>query len=123
MVSKVTTLALKTIQFFISRGKKATAIVYVKQLYIYFKVNNLQSLSIKLTGETILSTVVLQKSAHWWSTLQVCQRGWWAIFRVVPHLNTKECPCHVYSDSMPSKQKTGQAIICNGTTNGFKVQS
>ena len=55
MVSKVTTLALKTIQFFISRGKKTTAIVYVKQLYIYFKVNNLQSLSIKLTGETILS--------------------------------------------------------------------
>ena len=49
-------------------------------------------------------TVVLRKRAHGQSTLQVFQGGGWALFRLFPHLTTKECPRHVYSDLKPSKQ-------------------
>ena len=48
----------------------------------------------------VATTVVSRKSAHGRSTLQVCQRGGWALFWVFLHLAIKECPCHVY---MPSK--------------------
>ena len=37
--------------------------------------------------------------------------------------HTKVRPCHVYSDSMPSKQIIGQTITFNKTTSGFKVES
>ena len=37
-------------------------------------------------------TVVLQKSAHGRSTLQVCQRVGWALFQVLLHLTTKDYP-------------------------------
>jgi len=66
-------------------------------------------------------TIVSLKSAHEWSTLQVCQRGGWVFFRVFPHLTKKECPCHIYSDLMPSKQIIGQAITHNGATSSFEV--
>ena len=40
------------------------------------------------------STVVSWKNAHHGqSTLQTCQRGGWALFRVFPHLTMKEQPC------------------------------
>ena len=38
-------------------------------------------------------------------------------------LATKEGPCHVYSDSMPSKQIIGQTITYKRTTSGFEVES
>ena len=41
-------------------------------------------------------TVVSQKRAHGRSTLQVRQRGGWALFRLFPHLTMKERPRHVY---------------------------
>ena len=68
------------------------------------------------TVETVTYTVVSRKSAHGQSTLQVCQRGGWALFRVALHLTTKERPCHVYSDLMPSKQIIGQTITYNEAT-------
>ena len=34
-------------------------------------------------------------------------------------VTTKERSCHVYSDSMPSKQITGQIIMYNGTTSSL----
>ena len=37
--------------------------------------------------------------------------------------STKERPCHVYSDSMPTKQITGQTIMHNEATSGFEVKS
>ena len=59
---------------------------------------------ISVSNTVHIHTIVSQKSAHGWSTLQVCQRGGWALFSVFWHLTTKECPCHVSSDSMPLKQ-------------------
>ena len=32
----------------------------------------------------------------------------WVLFQVLPHLTMKEYPCHVFSDSMSSKQINGQ---------------
>ena len=58
----------------------------------------------------ITYTVVSRKRAHEQSTLQVCQRGGWALFRLFLHLTTKERPRHVYSDSKLSKQIMGQKI-------------
>ena len=49
-------------------------------------------------------------------------KGGWVLFQVFPHLTMKECPCHVYSDSMPPKQITIQNIRYNGATSGFKVK-
>ena len=66
----------------------------------------------------ISCTVVSRKNAHGRSTLQVCQRGGWVLFRVVPHLTMKEHPCHACSDSMPLKQ-----IIGHATASGFEVES
>ena len=43
-------------------------------------------------------------------------------FRML-HLTTKEHPCQVYSELMPSKQIIGQTITYNGTTSGIEVQS
>ena len=68
-------------------------------------------------------TVVLRKRAHGHSTLQVCQRAGWALFQLVPHLTTKECPRHVYSDLKPLKQIIGHKIMYNRITSGFEVES
>ena len=38
--------------------------------------------------------------------LQFCQRGGWTLFQVFLHSTAKDCPCHVYRDSMPLKQMT-----------------
>ena len=64
-------------------------------------------------------------SAHGWSTVQVRQRGGWALFRMLPHLTMKEhlAMSYVYSDSMPSKQIIGQTIVYNGATSGFEVKA
>ena len=67
--------------------------------------------------------VVSWKRAHGWSTLQVCQRGEWALFRLFTHLTTKEPPCHVYSDLKPLKQIIGHKITYNVITSGFEVES
>ena len=74
-------------------------------------------------NQLLASTVVLQKRAHGRSTLQVCQRGGWALFWLFPHLTTKERPHHVYSDLKPSKQIFGHKIMHNVITSGFKVES
>ena len=48
-------------------------------------------------------TILLQKSVHGQSTLQVCQRGNGRSFKCFHmHIATKECPCHVSSNSTPS---------------------
>ena len=57
---------------------------------------------------------------HGRSTLQVCQRRGWVLFRLFPYLTTKEHPCHVYSEL---KQIIGHKITYNGITNGFEVKS
>ena len=67
--------------------------------------------------------VVSRKRAHGRSTLQVCQRGGWVIFRLFPHLTTKERPHHVYSDLKPSKQIITHKITYNGITSSFEVES
>ena len=59
---------------------------------------------------TMACTVVLRKSTHGRITLQLRQRGGWALFSVLPLLTTKEHPCNDYSDSMPSKQLIGQTV-------------
>ena len=68
-------------------------------------------------------TVVSLKSAHGWSTLQVCQRRGWVLFQLFPHLTTKEHPCHVYSDSKPSKQIIEHKTTYHEITSAFKVES
>ena len=55
-------------------------------------------------------SIILWKNTHGSSTLQVCQRGGWALFWVLPHLTMKEPPCHVCSKCMPLKQIIGQTI-------------
>ena len=66
---------------------------------------------------TIAITVVSRKSVHGWSTLhKSAKKGGVGALVSVSHLTTKEHPCHVYSDSMPSKQIIGQTITYNGTT-------
>ena len=62
-------------------------------------------------------TIVLRKRAHGRSTLQLCQRGEWALFRLFPHLTA------VYSYSKPMKQIIKHKITYNGITSGFKVES
>ena len=62
--------------------------------------------------------LVSRKSTHGQSTLQISQTQGYTLFRVSPHLTTKEHPCHVYSDLTTSKQITGQNITYNGTTTG-----
>ena len=42
---------------------------------------------------------------------QVHQKSGWALFQVFPHLTMNKRPCHVHSDSIPSKQIIGQAIL------------
>ena len=65
------------------------------------------------------NTVVSWKSANGRSTVQISQRGGWALFWVFLHLTTKECPCHVHSYLIPSKQQTA---TYNGITSGFQVK-
>ena len=59
-----------------------------------------------------MHTIVSWKSAHEQSTLQVSEKGGWIPFWVFPPKRS----CHVYSDSMPSKQihVIGQAILYCG---------
>ena len=52
--------------------------------------------------------IVLQKSTHGWTTLQVCRSGGWALFWVFLHLTMKERPCDVYSDLRSLKQIVGK---------------
>ena len=60
---------------------------------------------VTISSTVHIHIVVSRKSVHGRSSLQVCQRGGWALFCVFWHLQTtKERPCHVSSDSMPSKQ-------------------
>ena len=80
--------------------------------------SGLQSL---FAGSTF--TVLSRKRDHGQSTVQVCQRGGWALFRLFSHLTTKERPRHVYSDSKHSKQIIGHKITYNGITSGFEVES
>ena len=68
-------------------------------------------------------TIVSWKMVHGRSTLQVCQRGGWALFWLFPHLTMKECPCHVCNDLKPSKQIIRHKITYNGITSGFEVES
>ena len=51
----------------------------------------------------------LAKERPWTEHLTNLPKGW-ALFWVFPHLTSDECPCHVYSDSMPSKQIIGQTL-------------
>ena len=53
----------------------------------------------------ISCTIVLQKSAHGRSTLQVCQRVGWALFRMVLHLTMKEHLSHVYSNYRSARSR------------------
>ena len=59
-------------------------------------------------------SIVSRTRAHRWSILElhVCQKREWALLWVFPHLTMKECLylCHVYSNSIPSKQISGQII-------------
>ena len=76
---------------------------------------------ISLPCPRILHTVVSWKSPHGWSTLH-CQKGRWALFWVFSHLTMKQCPCHVYSDLIPSKQTTGQTLMYNRAAGSFIVK-
>ena len=67
-------------------------------------------------------TVVSWKSPYGQSTLQAHLRRTGHPF-VFSHSTTKQCPCHVYSDSMPSKQTTRQTITHNRTNISFKVKA
>ena len=54
------------------------------------------------------------------------KEGGGALFWVSPHLTTKERPCHVHSDLMPSKQIIGQSItqhnrITTGTQHSIPI--
>ena len=55
----------------------------------------------------------LAKQCPWAEHLTSPLRGEWALFRVLPHLTTKERQCHVYSDSIPSKQIIGPITMYN----------
>ena len=70
----------------------------------------------------VLHTIVSQKSARGWSTLHKSAKEGVGALLSVAHLTTKECSCHVYSDSMPLKQITRQTIMYKGTTSGFRVK-
>ena len=50
-------------------------------------------------------TVVSQKSAHGRSTLQVRQRRGWTLFRVLPHLTTKEHPYVMFTATRCPRRK------------------
>ena len=65
--------------------------------------------------------VVLQRSKCPWVEHRASpsKRGW-VLFRMLTYLTMKECPCHVYSDSMPSKQIIGQTIVYNGATRDWR---
>ena len=80
-------------------------------------------------------TIVLWKSAHRHSTLQICQRGVWVLFQVFPHLTMKEPPCICASTQSqcpwinhPSgidnsvrttKQPTFEVLTAHSTLNGI----
>ena len=64
------------------------------------------------------STVVLQKSMYGRSR-NLGERCF-ECFCIQPWRAT---PCHIYSDSMPSKQIIGKTVTNNWTTNSFKVES
>ena len=51
-----------------------------------------------------------------WAEHLAYQKGGWVLFSVFPHLTMKECPCHVYSDSMPLQQIIEQTIAYNWVT-------
>ena len=61
--------------------------------------------------QVVISTVLMLKSAKVGAPSNVS------------YLTMKERPCHVYSDSMPSKQIIGQTVTYNGTTTDFEVKS
>ena len=68
-------------------------------------------------------TVVSRKSAHERNTLQVCQSRRWVLFWVFRHLTTKERPCHVYSDLIPSKQIVRQIVEYKEINNGWVLMA
>ena len=55
----------------------------------------------------------LVKECPWAEHLTSLQKRGVGIFLMFPHLTMKECPCHVYNDSMPPKQIIRQIITCN----------
>ena len=66
---------------------------------------------------------LVKNMVHGRSTLQVCQRGGWVLFWLLPHLTTKERPRHVYSDLKPPEQIIGHKITYNVITSSFEVES
>ena len=68
-------------------------------------------------------TIVSRKIAHRAPYMSVKEGGGRSFEYFDPYLTTKECPCHVYSDSMPLRQIIGQTITDNRTTSSFKVES
>lgn len=65
----------------------------------------------------------LAKERHGWSTLQILSKRRVDALSNVSTFNVKECPCHVYSDSMPSMYIIGQTVTYNETTSSFEVKS
>ena len=65
----------------------------------------------------------LAKERPWVEHLTGLPKSGWVLFWVLLHLTTKGRPCHVYSDSIPSKHIIGQIIMYDGTTSGFEVES
>ena len=92
------------------------------------------------TQETINKRQMTQDGVEvmWWHDLVFCLAGFWEFLSLlyrslrrerpwVEHLtsvaafNKKEHPCHVYSDSMSSKQIIGQSVTYNGATSEIKA--
>ena len=63
-------------------------------------------------------TVVSRKSTHGQTMLQ---SGGLSLFRMFPHLTTKDNPCHVYNNS--TKPRIRQAITYNRVTSSLEVNS
>ena len=84
-------------------------------IYIFCKL-----LMTKVQGSTIVSRRSTHGGGAPYKSVKEGDGHSFECFRI---LSSKECPCHVESDLMPSKQIIGQTITYNGTTNGFEVKS
>ena len=47
----------------------------------------------------------------------------WVLLQMFPRLTTKERSCHVYNDSMPSKQIIRQTIMYGATLHVTRLQN
>ena len=90
---------------------------------VHWNPKQLSSVQIHRYSKCVCTYCSLAKERPWAEHLTRPSKKGVVLFWVFLHSTTKERPCHVYSDLMPSKQITRQTLTHNRTNSGFKAKA